>query len=166
MRSSMHPRLAVVRKSALDRTSDRAVRIRIARPSDARQIAALCSQLGYPCSRDEIIKRLKVLSRDVEHSVYVAEAPRGTVLGCIHAGVEKRVESDPFVEIGALVVEARGRGSGIGTLLLEQAENWARGRRLNSIRLRSNTIRKEAHKFYLKMGYEITKTQYAFQKTL
>lgn len=76
------------------------------------------------------------------------------------------MESDPHAEIGGLVVDERHRDAGIGRLLLEQAEAWARAKGCGTIRLRSNIIRKEAHQFYLNVGYSNNKTQHAFAKTL
>jgi hypothetical protein len=34
------------------------------------------------------------------------------------------------------------------------------------MRLRSNEIRKDAHRFYVKLGYKIAKRQLAFRKAL
>ena len=84
----------------------------------------------------------------------------------MHVFVCHLLESDPYAEIGGLVVDERHRGSGIGQRLLEQAETWGRAKACASIRLRSNIIRKEAHEFYLQRGYTITKTQHAFAKNL
>ncbi|MFB3920620.1 MAG: GNAT family N-acetyltransferase [Terriglobia bacterium] len=87
-------------------------------------------------------------------------------VGWVHVFVCHLVESDAFTEIGGLVVDEKWRGAGIGRLLVEQAEAWARAKGCTSIRLRSNIIRQEAHQFYSKLGYRIVKTQHAFTKTL
>jgi len=96
----------------------------------------------------------------------VAESETGKAVGWLHVFVCHLMESDPYAEIGGLVVDELCRGSGIGQRLLDQAEAWARTKACASIRLRSNIIRKEAHHFYLKRGYTVTKTQHAFAKTL
>jgi GNAT superfamily N-acetyltransferase len=84
----------------------------------------------------------------------------------VHVFLCQLMESDPHAEIGGLVVDERRRGAGVGRLLLEQAETWARTQGCTSVRLRSNIIRKEAHQFYLKRGYTLVKTQHAFAKPL
>ncbi len=86
--------------------------------------------------------------------------------GWVHAHVSHLVERDPEAQIGGLVVDEACRGGGTGRLLMERAEQWARDRGLKSVYLRSNIIRKDAHAFYKKLGYEIVKTQYAFRKRL
>lgn len=96
----------------------------------------------------------------------MAESGDGQALGWVHVFVCHLMESDPYAEIGGLVVDESRRGEGIGKLLLERAEAWARAKACASIRLRSNIIRKVAHEFYLKRGYTITKTQHAFAKNL
>jgi predicted N-acetyltransferase YhbS len=148
------------------RASRRLVKIRRARAADAAPIAALCHQLGYPSSRQDVARRLTRLARDQENTVLVAENGEGMVVGWVHAGIVKWIENDPWVEVGGLVVDKSQRGAGIGERLLRQAERWARSKRVKLVRLRSNIIRKHAHGFYQKRGYEISKTQFAFQKTL
>ncbi|MGH9650383.1 MAG: GNAT family N-acetyltransferase [Terriglobales bacterium] len=142
------------------------VNIRPAGIEDAERIALLAGQLGYPSSPTQVTQRLRNLKGDDRHAVFVAESHEGSVIGWVHAFVCSLVESDPYAEIGGLIVDEQHRGAGVGGLLLEQAELLARAKDCASLRLRSNIIRKEAHAFYLKRGYTITKTQHAFAKTL
>ena len=58
------------------------------------------------------------------------------------------------------------RGQGVGRVLVERAEGWAKARGLKSVYVRSNIVRKDAHAFYQKLGYKIIKTQSAFRKAL
>lgn len=133
---------------------------------DADCVAALATQLGYPSTADEIHQRFGRIAGNDLHAVFIARSEDCQVVGWLHVFVCHLMESDPYAEIGGLVVDERRRGVGIGRLLLEQAETWARAKDCASIRLRSNIIRNAAHKFYLKGGYTITKTQHAFAKTL
>jgi len=90
----------------------------------------------------------------------------GRVVGWIHVCVSYWIESNPRAEIGGLVVDEARRGSGVGKLLMQHAEDWARSKRLEAVYLRSNVIRKDAHRFYERLGYKNIKTQYAFSKML
>lgn len=142
-----------------------AVTLRLASAADAARLAELSVQLGYPCSRGEIVERLAALEREGQHAVFVAERGRA-VVGWVHVFALRTVESDPRAEIGGLVVDAAARGSGVGRALMQRAEAWARARGLAAVTLRSNIIRKEAHAFYEALGYTLTKTQHAFRKMI
>ena len=143
-----------------------AVRIRAARIGDARRLAELSGELGYPSSAASVRRRLRNLFADRDHAVWVAEARDGAIAGWIHVFVKQLLESDREVEIGGLVVDQDFRGQGAGKALVERAERWAKSKRLKSVYLRSNIIRKDAHIFYQKLGYKIIKTQSAFRKAL
>ncbi len=58
------------------------------------------------------------------------------------------------------------RRIGLGRLLMATAEEWAIAMDSSMIRLHSNIIRGEAHRFYESLGYKITKTQHSFAKLL
>jgi GNAT superfamily N-acetyltransferase len=142
------------------------VRTRRGTVRDAPRIAVLCQQLGYPASPDEIQRRLSQIAGEEQHALYVAEEAGGTVLGWIHGYVCHLVEVEPHVEIGGLVVEENHRGRGIGRLLLEEVEQWAETSGCSTMRLRSNVVRKDAHRFYVNLDYEIVMRQLAFRKVL
>lgn len=149
-------------------TSDKAsrVRVRAARMEDAGPIAVLSGQLGYPSPAASVRRRLRSLLADPDHAVWVAEDRDGAIAGWIHVFVKQLLESDREVEIGGLVVDQDFRGQGAGKMLVERAERWAKARRLRSVYVRSNIIRKDAHIFYQKLGYKIIKTQSAFRKAV
>ena len=69
-------------------------------------------------------------------------------------------------EVNGLVVDRDVRSRGVGRLLLERAEEWARDRGVPLIRLWSTTTREGAHRFYERHGYTRIKTQHAFVKSL
>jgi GNAT superfamily N-acetyltransferase len=142
------------------------VRVRVARMDDTGSIADLSGQLGYPSSVASVRQRLRNLLAEGNHAVWVAENGTGAIAGWIHVFVKQLLESDREIEIGGLVVDQNFRGQGAGKALVERAERWARSRRLKSVYVRSNVVRKEAHIFYQKLGYKIIKTQSAFRKAL
>jgi GNAT superfamily N-acetyltransferase len=140
--------------------------IRQANVTDNVYLALLCQQLGYPTDQEAIQRRLNYIYQHVNHNVYVAELAGATVVGMIHVYVCALLEADPYTEIGGLVVNENYRCFGVGWRLMQQAEWWAREQGCTSVRLRSRSDRMEAHAFYTKLGYTITKTQLAFQKSL
>jgi len=141
------------------------IAVRRARPQDAERLAELATQLGYPSSAREVARRLERVLGDGGQAVLVAEAVGG-VVGWVHVIATFLIESDPQAEIGGLVVDQNHRGRGVGTLLMSQAEQWARAQGLRSVYLRSNVLRREAQRFYEKLGYQVVKTQTAFRKQL
>ena len=58
------------------------------------------------------------------------------------------------------------RSTGVGALLVHRAEQWARERGFDAILVRSQIMREAAHRFYLREGYERTKTSAVFTKKL
>jgi tRNA (adenine37-N6)-methyltransferase len=139
--------------------------IRPARESDASAIAGLAGELGYPSSTEDALARLGLLIGRNEDGTFVAESG-GAIVGWMHVFGAGRLESDPFAEIAGLVVTAGARGRGIGKALVEAAEKWARERGYRSLRIRSNVIRADAHRFYEGFGYERVKTQAVFSKPI
>jgi len=140
--------------------------IRLARTGDTEHIAVLCQQLGYPASQEEIQQRLNQIQPREGHAVYVAELPDGRVVGWIHVCVRQLVVADPQAEIEGLVVAEGHRRCGVGRLLMQQAEQWAREKGCWAVCLRSNVIRTDAHAFYERIGYSNIKTSLTFRKVL
>ncbi len=142
------------------------ITIRPASAEDAERIAILCHQLGYPSSHSEVVHRLDQILNDNRHAVFVATLPNGEVVGWVHALICHLLVLEKQAEIDGLVVDERYRCRGIGRLLMRRAEEWARETGCQSVYLRSNVIRKEAHKFYDTISYTNIKTQKVFRKVL
>ncbi len=140
--------------------------IRLARAGDAKPIALLCHQLGYPATQEEVQRRLAQIQQDEGQVVYVAELAERQVVGWVHLYVCQLLEADPQAEIGGLVVDEGYRRGGLGRLLMQSAERWAGEKGCWAVHLRTNVIRKEAHLFYERVGYSKVKTQLAFRKVL
>ncbi len=152
------------------------ISIRLARSSDADQIAALTAQLGYDVASPAVAERLGRILPRRDQRFWVAELvaerdqaeapePPG-VVGWLHAIVTEHVESESHIHIAGLVVDSEHRGTGIGTRLLEQAERWATEEGCLVVRLHSTTTRVATHRFYERRGYTNIKTQYSFGKYL
>jgi GNAT superfamily N-acetyltransferase len=140
--------------------------VRRAQPRDYDKMAGLAGQLGYECTVEEVRKRLSHMLDRSQYAVFVAELPGGQIVGWIGAYIFRSVETASYAEINGLVVEQAIRSRGIGKLLLNAAEEWARSIGCDAISVRSNAKRDRAHRFYANNGYEHVKTQKEFHRTL
>lgn len=141
------------------------IRIREVTPLDAPEAAVLCAELGYPVEVDTLRRRIEYLMCQPDHVVFVASYPEG-VAGWISVAITHHLCMESRAEITALVVASELRSHGIGRLLVERAEQWAVSRGLRDMLVRSRVSREDAHRFYLREGYERTKTSAVFSKHL
>ena len=137
-----------------------AAMLRAATADDAAAIAELATQLGYPVAADVMATRLENLPAETEAVVVATIA--GAVRAWMQVGVALSIESQPFVEIRGLVVDADLRASGLGTQLVEFAKSWAQAKQVSSLRVRSNVVRTATHAFYEKRGFIVSKSQKVF----
>lgn len=140
----------------------------VVRPAASGDVPALCGlvcELGYAGTAEEIAARLARIVADDSQAVRVAERG-GRVVGWVQVQMTNLLESEPRGEIVGLVVTAAERGRGIGAALVHAAEDWARGRGLTLMGVRSNQVRLDAHRFYQRLGYAEAKTQLSFRKQL
>lgn len=140
------------------------MRVRTMTLADAAAVARLATQLGYPSTAAEIERRLRLVGDDPDHSLLVAEAPDGQVVGWVHINGRLLLEAEPFAEIGGLVVDEAWRGQGAGRALVAAAERWAAERGYAEVCVRSNVVREAAHRFYEGLGYRVVKSQKTFRK--
>ena len=139
---------------------------RKAQLDDAESIARLSDQLGYPSTYQEISNRIKDILGDESHGIYVAENAGGDILGWVHVFVVRAVVSESGALVGGLVVDKNHRSRGIGHVLVERAEEWARKNGCANLCVRSNLVRNEAHPFYERLGFKRMKTQHVYLKKL
>ena len=145
--------------------SGAAVRIRTVVDADAAALARLAGELGYATEVEQMTQRLARVLADGEHRVFVADVDKGgAVVGWLQVHLTKIIESEPRGEIVGLVVTADARGRGIGRKLVEAAEAWAKEQGAESVGVRCNATRKEAHAFYERLGFRAAKTQISFRK--
>ena len=140
--------------------------IRSATEGDVELITALSGELGYPASAEDVARRWLAISAAAGHAVYVAETADGSVVGWIHVFGALRLESEPFAELGGLVVAEVHRGRGIGRLLCERAARWARDGGFRALRVRTRAERAATHRFYRHIGFRRVKTQEIFSLPL
>jgi GNAT superfamily N-acetyltransferase len=140
--------------------------IREAVSGDASALADLAIELGYPSDEGETRNRLQKVLESAGHHVLVAENQADDVIGWVHVFDSIRVESDPFAELGGLVVSEQWRGRGAGTRLVEAAAAWAEDRGVPRLRIRSRVERTEAHRLFERLGFQGCKTQRIFDRPL
>lgn len=138
--------------------------VREATLDDAAALADLVTQLGYPSRSEEMVTRLTTL-HTADSGLLVAEVG-GAVLGVVHVQRLATLVLDDAAEIGALVVDAKWRGQGVGCTLLQAAEEWARQRGCSALHVRTNIVRQRAHEFYFRNGFRQVKTSLTLVKKL
>ena len=141
------------------------IRTRRAVLEDYKPLAKLSEQLGYPSHENDIKQRLSEILKKEDHCVFVA-LHNELVVGWTHAIRSLRIESDDFVEIGGMIIDDTHRRRGIGKLLVNEVDKWALKNNCQKVRVRSNSIRKESHAFYQKIGFKINKEQKVYDKKL
>ena len=148
------------------KSSAESIEVRAADVRDVEALARLAGELGYPSTIEQIRERLESVAGSPNHATFVAETHREGVVGWIQLAEVRVLEIEPRAEITGLVVDARHRSAGVGRLLVERGEEWARANGLRAMGVRSNMIRERAHAFYARLGYAVTKTQKVFRKEL
>jgi GNAT superfamily N-acetyltransferase len=132
---------------------------------DLEPIAALSLELGYPISIERLAENLGALAASPDHLLRVA-IEGGRVAGWIDAALNRTLFEPAWVEVEGLVVAAASRGRGLGAALLREVEAWARELGVAEVRLGCRVTRPDAHGFYERIGYRISKTQHRFVRAL
>ncbi|HEX3130219.1 MAG TPA: GNAT family N-acetyltransferase [Thermoanaerobaculia bacterium] len=139
--------------------------IREAILSDVTALADLATQLGYPSNPEQMAVRLEMLAGRAGNGILVAEDESG-VVGWLHVSGMYFLESPAFAEVLGLIVDKEHRGRSIGKQLLDGAVRWAAEHGYDRLRVRSNVIREDAHRFYEREGFRKIKTQVVLDRAL
>lgn len=144
------------------------VSIREISPADAEPVARLSGELGYPVSTTAMERRIRETRELPNHVVYVACLLNPErVVGWIDVSIAHHLQSEPYGEIGGLVVSSECRNLGIGQKLVRRGEVWvAQKEGMNRMVVRSQVTREAAHRFYLREGYTHWKNSAVFSKEL
>jgi GNAT superfamily N-acetyltransferase len=139
--------------------------------SDIPDITRLIDELGYPTEEGAMAVRLGRLSRmaDVVPSALLLarDSATGKVVGLLQLEIPAHIAATAMAtEILALVVSSDYRNHRIGQRLVDAVEEWARQHGTSEIVVRTNAIRSDAHRFYERLGFELTKTSRVYTKTL
>lgn len=140
--------------------------IRTAQLADAPGIASLTIELGYAVSTEETSRWLVELIDSPIHRVLVAVSERDGLWGWVLIERRLSLETGIRAEISGLIVGARFRRTGIGSVLIAAAEQWALEQNMPKIHVSSDMTRNESHAFYLSLGYRHTKTSHHYEKLI
>lgn len=121
--------------------------------SDAGAVAKLLDALGYPCTREEAAARIEAVALDDTQDLVVADM-HGDIQGLLSLDFMFYLPLGRLsCRITTLVVDDARRKSGVGRLLLREAETRARRRGCARVEVTSAEHRDGAHAFYRACGY-------------
>lgn len=139
--------------------------IRLMTTQDLPEVRSLCSEMGYEVSAEDIASRFKFILERPDHALLVAVVEE-RVTAWAHVSLTPALSDRERAEINGLVVGKKARKQGVGRTLNAACEAWAREKRCQVIRVRSQAMREGAHEFCVSLGYELRKIQNVFTKEL
>lgn len=141
------------------------VLIRDAVLEDWEELARLNrEEMGYDYPPEQTREKLLKLLKNSGDKILVAQY-EGKLAGYLHLCDYDLLYADPLKNVMGIAVSADCRRMGIGRLLLEAGEKWAKETGAAGVRLNSGETRTGAHAFYRAMGYESRKKQMNFKKS-
>lgn len=143
------------------------MKIRKMQEQDLEDVLNLAAQLGYPITLNDLTTRFIEIQKLDNYALFVAQLDTNIVAGYIQINHEpKTLLTGAKADVAALIVDEAYRGKCIGSQLLAAAEAWAKNQNVEIIRVRSNVKRLDAHRFYLREGFELSKTSNIFVKAI
>ena len=136
--------------------------VRAARADDAPALVPLVAELGYPASAEQLQARLeRLVNNDRVRVLLATNGKTGDVLGLCTVHLISTIHADrDVVQLTALVVSERARGTGVGRALVGEAEEWSRKQGAVRIVVTTALHRSGAHAFYERLGYAHTGRRY------
>ncbi|GIE32742.1 hypothetical protein Ait01nite_057870 [Actinoplanes italicus] len=121
---------------------------------DAKRLAVLLGQLGYPTDEATVRERLRGWADDPASHLLGAEAD-GVLIGVAALHTMPALETDGRLgRLLALVVDEHHRGQGVGESLVSAVEELARATGCLRMEITSSRHRVRTHEFYQRLGYE------------
>lgn len=120
------------------------------------------NEMGYDYPAEDTKVQLERLLSDSNHKIYVAIVA-DKVVGYIHANNHDLLYSPHLKNIMGIAVSSDFRRNGVGKMLLNEVEKWARDTGAG-VRLVSGATRTGAHAFYSACGFTDNKEQKNFKK--
>jgi GNAT superfamily N-acetyltransferase len=137
--------------------------IRTAREDDLTALVALFAadlvgghgDTAAPDAFPDYLKAFRTIEASLDQTLYVAER-EGEVVGTfqtmITTSLTGRGSSSMIIE--AVQTRSDMRGHGIGALMIEFCIDEAMRRGVRLVQLTSNAVRKDAHRFYERLGFK------------
>lgn len=139
------------------------INVRRIKTTDCHDIYLLNQELGYFYPVEKVKEKIAYIIENTRDIILVAER-YNEVIGYIHGSPYELLYFDSLINILGFVVKEKYRNMGIGSLLLNGLECWAKENGYKGIRLVSGFERRDAHRFYQKHGYVYIKDQKQFRK--
>ena len=132
------------------------IMLRAAQQTDARHVASLLTELGYPSSEADVQDRLR-RSLESRTSLCLVAQSASEVVGLMSAELVPYFPNGSTIcRVTSLVVSSQHRGSGIGETLLAAAATFAREHGCSGLEITSAERRVDAHRFYQRLGFSRT----------
>ena len=131
------------------------IKIRMGNSSDIPELLPLMAQLGYPTTKEELLKRYESFVSFDGHAIAVA-CHEGHIVGWVAWSTSKLFILDyTRIRIEGLIVDNHYRRQGIGKKLMLFVEEVAKKFRPVTIDLTSGLRRAKdgSHDFYKSLGY-------------
>lgn len=141
--------------------------IRSASLDDASTLVDLTKQLGYAMDESTVVDNVKAYLEDADRLLLVAVF-RLKVIGYIALDITQTFHrKEKQMRVISLVIDQGYRGNGVGKLLLERAETWAKKNGCWVVEITSSIKREKegTHAFYINQNYLKGGNQAYFYKT-
>jgi hypothetical protein len=140
--------------------------VRRAAVTDAAQIARLVAQFGHPVTETELRERIAALGALPSQYLAVAQGSSTNLVGWIQAVRVLVLTAGERALDHRLGGRCRGTPLRCGIAPAQSGAAWACATGVAQILMRANVQRDSAHVFYLALGYNRSKTQHVYAKTL
>ncbi|GED60510.1 GNAT family N-acetyltransferase [Brevibacillus formosus] len=130
-------------------------RVREIRVADYQAIYLLNLEFNpnlHPFTEDQVREKIEIITKKTKDMIFVCEQ-NNEVIGYIHGSPYELLFSDSLVNVLGFVVKEKDRNQGVGTILIEQLEQWAKTNGFSGMKLLSHPSRIHAHRFYERRGY-------------
>ena len=124
--------------------------------SDINEYSKLCDELfGAKTNIEKLEKAMKKIISNPDYTLVSIKNENGEMMGSVMGILCQDTigECKTFVVLENLIVGSKYRRMGLGRILVEYIENWARENDSYNIFFMSLAKRKEAHLFYESLGY-------------
>lgn len=146
------PRVAPVIRRALEADLPAVVRL-FSLPDEGNRKRDVSVSPLPPCYREALAR----IAADPDNMLMVAEL-EGAVIGAFHLTMIQYVANlgGRVGQIENVIVDPAARGRGVGEAMMRWALDEARRRGCFRVQLTSNKVRRRAHRFYERLGFDAT----------
>ena len=121
--------------------------------ADAKHVASLLAELGYPSKETDMRDRLR-RSLHRQSSCFLLAQLESEIIGLVSAELVPYFPTGSTIcRVTALVVSAHHRGRRVGEKLVADAVDFAREHHCSGIEITSAEYRLDAHRFYQRLGF-------------